>query len=141
MDFTLLDKVKELVDSFDHSYSLWDVEDDELKSFVYKYNSRVVQMPVSPSAEGYALLLAYVADMIIKNTERANDEGNVRLQSVRVHETATGYAEAFAEDFHMVDFKLEDINFSDAIKAEWKDKDWWQNLLDGIVFTNKCLEV
>ena len=37
MDFTLLDKVKELVDSFDHSYSLWDIEDDELKTFVYKY--------------------------------------------------------------------------------------------------------
>ena len=44
MDFTLLDKVKELVDSFDHSYSLWDVEDSELKSFVYKYNSRVVEI-------------------------------------------------------------------------------------------------
>lgn len=140
MDFTLLDKVKELVDSFDHSYSLWNVEDEELKSFVYKYNSRVVEMPVSPSAEGYALLLSFVADKIIKNTERANDEGDVRLQSVRVHETATGYAEAFVEDFHMVDFKLEDINFSNAIKNEWKDKQWWQDLIAGKMFVNKCLE-
>lgn len=139
MDFTLLDKVKELVDSFDHSYSLWDVEDDELKSFVYKYNSRVVEMPVSPSAEGYALLLAYVADKIIKNTERANDEGDVRLMSVRVHETATGYAEAFVDDFHMVNFQLTDIRFSDAIVSEWKEKDWWQNLIDGKLFKNKCL--
>jgi len=96
-------------------------------------------MPISPSAEGYALLLAYVADKIIKNTEKANDEGNVRLQSVRVHETATGYAEAFVEDFHMVDFKLDDIRFSEAIVSEWKDKEWWQNLLKGRMFTNKCL--
>jgi 6-pyruvoyltetrahydropterin/6-carboxytetrahydropterin synthase len=140
MDFTLLDKVKELVDSFDHSYSLWDVEDEELKSFVYKYNSRVVEMPVSPSAEGYALLLAYVTDMIIKNTERANDEGDVRLQSVRVHETATGYAEAFVDDFHMVDFTLDELRFSEAIESEWKDKKWWKDLLLGNIFKNKCLE-
>lgn len=139
MDFTLLDKVKELVDSFDHSYSLWDIENDDLKNFVYKYNSRVVEMPISPSAEGYALLLAYVADFIIKNTEKANNEGNVRLQSVRVHETATGYAEAFIDDFHMVDFNLEDIKFSDAIISEWKDKNWWQNLLNGEMFMNKYL--
>ena len=34
MDFVLLDKVKELVDSFDHTYSLWQEESDELKTFI-----------------------------------------------------------------------------------------------------------
>ena len=34
IDFVLLDKVKELVDSFDHTYSLWQEESDELKTFI-----------------------------------------------------------------------------------------------------------
>jgi 6-pyruvoyltetrahydropterin/6-carboxytetrahydropterin synthase len=139
MDFVLLDKVKELVDSFDHSYSLWNTEDKELKDFVYKYNSRVAEIPVSPSAEGYALLLLYVIDKILENTEKQNAEGNVKLSSVRVHETSTGYAEAFREDLKIVDFNLDDIVFSEAVQSEWKNKEWWNDLKNGVKFTNKYL--
>ena len=56
MDFCRLDKVKEFIESFDHSYSLWQNESPDLKTFVYRYNRRVAEIPVSPSAEGYALL-------------------------------------------------------------------------------------
>ena len=128
MDFVLLDKVKELVDSFDHTYSLWKEESDELKSFVYKYNRRVAEIPVSPSAEGYALLLLYLIDKILQNTEHKNGEGNVQLSSVRVHETATGYAEAFREDLKLVNFDIHDIHFSEAIQEEWKENEWWKKL-------------
>lgn len=128
MDFVLLDKVKELIDSFDHSYSLWNRESDELKSFIYQYNRRVVEIPVSPSAEGYALLFLFLIDKILKNTKYQNGEGNVQLFSVRVHETATGYAEAFQEDLRLVDFTLRDIRFSEAIQEDWKSKEWWINL-------------
>ena len=69
IDFVLLDKVKELVDSFDHTYSLWQEESDELKTFIYKYNRRVAEIPVSPSAEGYALLFLYLIDKILQNTD------------------------------------------------------------------------
>ncbi len=139
IDFTLLDKVKSLIDSFDHSYSLWNIEDDELKNFVYKYNSRVAEIPVSPSAEGYALLLLYVIDKILDNTEKKNGEGNIKLCSVRVHETATGYAEAFREDLNLVDFSLKDIVFSEAVKSEWQEINWWEDLIKGIKFPNKYL--
>lgn len=139
MDFVLLGKVKELIDSFDHSYSLWNTEDEELKSFVYKYNSRVAEIPVSPSAEGYALMLLYVIDKILENTKKENGEGDVKLSSIRVHETSTGYAEAFREDLKLVDFNLEDIVFSDAVKSEWGEKEWWENLINGVVFENKYL--
>lgn len=128
MDFILLDQVKELIDSFDHTYSLWKGEDKELKSFVYKYNRRVAEIPVSPSAEGYALLLLYVIDKIIRHTEHHNGEGNVELSSVRVHETATGYAEAFRDDLKLADFGLSNIQFSEGIVEEWKDPEWWQKL-------------
>ena len=128
MDFVLLNKVKELVDSFDHTYSLWQEESDELKSFIYKYNRRVAEIPVSPSAEGYALLFFYLIDKILRNTEYKNGEGNVQLSSVRVHETATGYAEAFQEDLKLVNFNVHDICFSEAIREEWKDKQWWEEI-------------
>ena len=128
MDFVLLDKVKELVDSFDHTYSLWQEESDELKTFVYKYNRRVAEIPVSPSAEGYALLFLYLIDKILQNTEHKNGEGNVQLSSVRVHETATGYAEAFREDLKLVNFNVHNIRFSEAIREEWKNDQWWEGI-------------
>jgi 6-pyruvoyltetrahydropterin/6-carboxytetrahydropterin synthase len=118
MDFVLLDKVKALVDRFDHSYSLWNREEEELKAFVYRYNRRVVEIPVSPSAEGYALLLFFLVDGILRETRFTNGEGDVQLHSVRVHETATGYAEAFREDLKLVDFTVDDVRFSEAVLEE-----------------------
>lgn len=59
MDFCRLKQVKEFIESFDHSYSLWNRENQEFKDFIYRYNKRVVEIPVSPSAEGYALLFLY----------------------------------------------------------------------------------
>ena len=125
MDFILLNKTGEFIHSFDHSYTLWDKEVDEVKSAVYRINNRVAEIPISPSAEGYALLFLFVLDKIIANTQFVNGEGNVRLHSVRVHETQSGYAEAFREDLALVNFSLKNILFSRGIKDEWKDKEWW----------------
>lgn len=129
MDFILLNKTGEFIHSFDHSYTLWDKESEEVKSAIYKINTRVAEIPVSPSAEGYALLFLFVLDKIIANTKFVNGEGNVRLQSVRVHETQSGYAEAFREDLALVNFNVNDILFSKGIMEEWKDKEWWDKLL------------
>lgn len=128
MDFCRLDKVKLFIESFDHSYSLWNQEPQEFKECIYRYNKRVAEIPVSPSAEGYALMFFYVIDKILQNTSPVNGEGNVRLSSVRVHETATGYAEAFREDLSLAHFKSHDICFSEGITEEWKEQDWWKQL-------------
>jgi len=136
LDFVLLDKIKEFVECFDHSYSLWAGEKPEVKEFVDKFNSRIIEMPVSPSAEGYALIFYYVFDKILKNTTFTNEEGNVQLNSVRVHETRTGYAEAFEDDRHMMDFELSDIKYSQSIIDDWKDLNWWNDLLNNNKFTN-----
>lgn len=115
MDFCRLDKVKDFIESFDHTYSLWNREDEEFKAFIYKYNRRVAEIPISPSAEGYALMFFYAIDQILQNTERINGEGHIQLHSVRVHETATGYAEAFREDLQLVRFEMKDIKFTEDI--------------------------
>jgi 6-pyruvoyltetrahydropterin/6-carboxytetrahydropterin synthase len=128
MDFVLLNKAGEFIHSFDHSYTLWDKESEEVKKAVYLINNRIAEVPVSPSAEGYALLFLFAIDKIITNTIFRNGEGNVQLQSVRVHETQSGYAEAFREDLSLVNFDLKDIHFSQGIKEEWKDREWWDRL-------------
>ncbi len=128
MDFCRLKQVKEFIESFDHSYSLWNRENQEFKDFIYRYNKRVVEIPVSPSAEGYALLFFYIIDQIFRHTERLNGEGNIRLYSVRVHETATGYAEAFREDLSWVNFRMDDLLFSPDITAGWINQEWWDKL-------------
>jgi len=128
MDFVLLNKAGEFIHSFDHSYTLWDKELQDVKESMYQINTRVAEIPVSPSAEGYALLFFYTIDKIIANTNFKNGEGNVTLHSVRVHETQSGYAEAFREDLAMVDFNLNNILFSKSIKEDWKDKGWWDRL-------------
>jgi len=128
MDFVLLQPVAEFIHSFDHSYSLWEKETSEIKDAIYLINKRVAEIPVSPSAEGYALLFFFVIDKIIATTRFLNGEGNITLQAVRVHETQSGYAEASAEDRSLVSFSLGDIHFSEGIKREWKDRNWWTKI-------------
>ncbi len=112
MDFCRLKPVKDFIESFDHTYTLWQKENDDFKQFIYKYNKRVAEVPVSPSAEGFALMFFYAIDHILKGMPAINGEGNIRLHSVRVHETATGYAEAFHEDLSLVNFTMDDFHFS-----------------------------
>jgi 6-pyruvoyltetrahydropterin/6-carboxytetrahydropterin synthase len=65
--------------------------------------------------------------------EYNNGEREVKLHSITVHETETGYAECFREDAYnfegMGEIKLEDIIFSDRIKKEWSDENLWNKIL------------
>lgn len=129
MDFVLLNSVSEFIHSFDHSYTLWNKEDVSVKKAIYSLNRRVAEIPVSPSAEGYALLFFYIIHRIVANIPRKNGEGNVILHAVRVHETLSGYAEASEEDLNLVDFKKCDILLSPGIIEEWKEHKWWDDIV------------
>ena len=63
-------------------------------------------MPVSPSAESYSLMFLKFIDHILKNTKFSNGEGDVKISSVRVHETKTGYAEAFVSDMDLIELDI-----------------------------------
>jgi len=135
VDFGLMKgTIKDAIDSFDHAYSLWNREKDDVKSFIKSHSDRWIEMPCSPTAEMYSVMFFAMIAAIVHKTEFNNGECGVRLHSVRVHETATGWAEAFAEDY--LNFwirsglKEKDIIFSDAIKKEWKDPEMWNKVLD-----------
>ena len=129
------------IDSFDHAYSLWDREEEEFKAFIKKQSERWVEMPVSPSAEMYSLMFFFVVDKIISQTVFNNGEKQVRLHSVRVHETASGYAESFAEDLDYWHFTLNDIIFSEKVVSEWKDPKMYDKLKRGDLFINPKVEL
>lgn len=140
LDFGLMKgTIHDFIDSFDHSLSIWKKETGAYKDDQKFWSDRYIIMPISPSAENYALMFLYVIDKIVKNTVFNNGEGNVKVVSVRYHETVTGYAEAFQEDLKWVDYDLDDIYFSEGIKEEWKDQNWWENLQKEIKFVNPIM--
>ena len=142
VDFGLLKgTIHDFIDSFDHCHTLWTREHEDDKNFFYQYSDRYIELPCSPSAEMYALMFFYVLDHIVKNTQFNNGEGNVVLHSVRVHETETGYAEAFRDDLKWWKWTLLDIHISLAIKEEWKDPDMWTKLLAGDSFMNPIINL
>ncbi len=68
-----------------------------------------------------------------------NGEKKVKLNSVIVHETATGYAQGFEEDAYsklMGNIDLNKIIFSDAVRADWKEAALWKKIIKGETFIN-----
>lgn len=130
MDFGLMKStIKDFIDSFDHCWQYWDKEDNSFIDFIKTNSDRWVSMPISPSAEQYSLMFLYVIDKILNATEFNNGEGAVKVSSVRVHETDTGYAESFRKDLDWVTYRLEDIVFSSHVKAEWEDPEMYNKVI------------
>jgi 6-pyruvoyltetrahydropterin/6-carboxytetrahydropterin synthase len=125
-DFGLLKgHVHDLIDAFDHSVTLWSGDDPDYIASMQRYSERWVIVPVSPSAEQFSRLFFRLVDTALQRTEMRNGESNdVRLFSVIVHETETGYAQCFREDAdnsRMGRIDLEAIEFSAAITGKWPD--------------------
>lgn len=98
IDFGDLKKlgVSKLIDNFDHSWHFSKMESDDVKDFIREHNQRWIELPFNPSAENYA---AYFCAKINKLLEKNGiDNEDAYCSSVRVHETATGYAEADVQD-------------------------------------------
>jgi 6-pyruvoyltetrahydropterin/6-carboxytetrahydropterin synthase len=131
--------IKELIDSFDHAITLWNKDDKNYIEKMKQYSNRWVELPVSPSAEQFARVIYLMAERVLACTDMQNGEREVKLHSIIVHETETGYAQGFKEDAHsklMGEIALEDIVFSSQVQSEWSNKDLWTKLLNREVLTN-----
>jgi len=139
-DFGLMKQnLKDLIEMFDHSVTLWSKDDPAYLQDMKKHSSRWVELPVSPSAEQFARVIFVMIDKLMQLTTTVNGEKEVNLYSIVVHETQTGYAEAFYEDAYsqqMGIIHLEQIILSQAIKDDFKDKDLWDKLLANKKFIN-----
>jgi len=98
-----------------------------------KHSSRWIELPVSPSAEQFSRVIYLLVERVLACTDMQNGEREVKLHSIIVHETETGYAQGFKEDAHselMGKIALEDIVFSTQVQSEWSEPLLWQILLD-----------
>jgi len=131
--------IKDLIDSFDHAISIWDQDEPDYIEDMKKYSDRWLQLPVSPSAEQMSRVIFVMVDRVLEQTSKINGEKEVKLHSVIVHETATGYAQGFREDAYnpnMGLIDLEKIVFSKTVKEAWHDPKLWDKLIAGQTFTN-----
>ncbi len=139
-DFGLMKgNIRTLIDSFDHAICYWNKDDAEYIAACEQFSARWIRLPVSPSAEQFSRLFFVLADAVLKQTDMKNGEADVELQSVIVHETATGYAQCFREDVlnpRMGHIALGDIVFSEQVRLEWPDPDFYEKLKRGGRFAN-----
>ena len=139
-DFGLMKQnMKALVESFDHAITLWDGDGEKYVEDMKAHSDRWVQLPVSPSAEQFSRVIFLMIDKLLKLTSTVNGEKEVKLHSVIVHETTTGYAQAFREDAYSTNMgviNLEDIVFSGEVKNDWTDSELWQKIKRGESFIN-----
>jgi len=120
-----------LIDAFDHAVTLWTGDDPAYLASMRQHSERWVLIPVSPSAEQFSRLFFRLVDAVLATTALRNGEGYVRLHSVIVHETETGYAQCFREDAEnprMGRIELESIVFAPAITAQWCDAALFERL-------------
>jgi len=131
--------IKELVDSFDHAITLWLKDDNAYLEAMKKYSNRWIELPVSPSAEQFSRVIYLMVERVLACTHMQNGEKEVKLHSIIVHETQTGYAQGFEKDAHSIlmgKIDLNDIVFSERIQNEWSDPLLWKKLLAGKQFKN-----
>ncbi len=131
--------IKELIDSFDHGITLWNKDNTDYLEAMKAHSNRWVELPVSPSAEQFSRVIYLIVERILACTDMVNGERAVKLHSIIVHETETGYAQGFREDAHselMGKIALEDILFSKHVQSEWSDVKLWDKLLNHTMITN-----
>lgn len=139
-DFGLMKtNIKDLIDSFDHAITLWDKDDIDYIDDIKKYSDRWIITPISPSAEQFSRIFFLMIDKLLSLTNMVNNEKEVHLQSIIVHETETGYAQCFKNDAYsklMGEINLFQIFFSKAIQEDWIDSQLWYKLLHDEQFDN-----
>ncbi|MBK1971923.1 6-pyruvoyl tetrahydropterin synthase family protein [Campylobacter sp. TTU-622] len=139
-DFGLLkQEVKQIIDSFDHAITLFKDDNEEYLEQMKKFSSRWIILPLNVSAENFCRIFFVLIDTLLKQTKMINGEQGVYLKSIIVHETKSGYAQGFKEDAYsefLPSIKLEDIEFSEAIQEDWKDKNFYEKLKNSYIFIN-----
>ena len=124
--------ISDLIDSFDHAITLWSGDDKGYIEAMKKYSQRWVELPVSPSAEQLSRVIYLMVQKVLELSTMNNQEQGIKLHSTIVHETQTGYAQAYENDAKsekMGKISLSDIVFSEQVRDEWSDSNLWDKIL------------
>jgi len=139
-DFGLMKQnMKALIDSFDHGVAIWSGDDEGYKKDMKRHSQRWVELPVSPSCEQLSRVIFVMIDRLLDLTKGINGEKDVKLHSIIVHETDTGYAQCFRDDAYsevMGVIDLDKIVFSQEVINDWADTELFEKLKRGERFLN-----
>ena len=139
-DFGLMKQnMKALVDSFDHGVTIWNGDDKEYIKDIKKHSQRWVELPVSPSCEQLSRVIFVIIDKLLELTKGVNGEKDVKLYSIIVHETETGYAQCFKDDAYseaMGLINLDEIIFSQEVINDWADSKLFEKIKNNESFLN-----
>jgi len=131
-DFGLMKQnIKCIIDSFDHATTIFSGDEAEYKNDLKKHSARWVEIPLNPSAEQFCRIFFVIIDRLLSTTIMQNGEREVKLGSIIVHETDTGYAQCFRDDAYnakMGEINLDRIVFSQAVIDEWDDKELFEKI-------------
>ena len=131
-DFGLMKQnIKRIIDSFDHATTIFSGDEAEYKSDLKRHSARWVEIPLNPSAEQFCRIFFVIIDRLLSTTIMQNGEREVKLESIIVHETDTGYAQCFRDDAYnakMGEINLDRIVFSQAVIDEWDDKELFEKI-------------
>lgn len=135
-DFGLMKStIKQFVDSMDHCYLLCANDSGDFKNFIKSSCDRWIELPFNPSAEMLSMFIFSGVSRILENTTFKNGEDYIRVNSVRYHETATGYAECNIADV----IRYNDvIDFDSIIYSEGVTKDW-SNDLKSLIYDDETV--
>lgn len=122
--------IKDFLNIFKNSYSVWGYDDDEFKNFVNDTFDRVIVMPFNPTAENLADWMLMCIDSIINKTRFVNGEEGIQVESVTVHETRTGQATSYRSDF-MLDGLVDVKNYGVTLLQGFseKEKDLYEKII------------
>lgn len=101
VDFTLVKRwLGDMIDAFDHTMLIWDQDNEDFVKDMVKHSKRYIILPVSPSAEQLSrLLLRWCSILAVRGClADGYNPLDVKVTSVIVHETDTGYAQAGWDD-------------------------------------------
>lgn len=120
-DFGLMKgTIKEFIDSMDHCNIFYKYDDEAYVDFIKKFNDRWIELPISPSAEFLSAFIFKACQYILDRTVCANGEGNVKISSVKYHETSTGSATCSTADIPIwAPYELTDVVFSEGVTNDW----------------------
>lgn len=135
-DFGLMKStIKQFVDSMDHCYLLCANDSGDFKNFIKSNCDRWIELPFNPSAEMLSMFIFSGVSRILENTIFKNGEDYIQVNSVRYHETTTGYAECNITDV----IRYNDvIDFDSIIYSEGVTKDW-SNDLKSLIYDNETV--
>ena len=131
--------IKELIEAFDHAITLWSGDSSDYVADMKRHSKRWIELPVSPSAEQFSRVIYLMVERVLACTGMVNGERNVKLHSIIVHETETGYAQGFKEDAYselMGIISLENIIFSKEIQKSWSNPKLWEELQTNKLMVN-----